>query len=323
MFKKLILIALLFVSTSYGIENSIAPMIEQNETLEQLIKTKYAPKQFAEIETALARKADKIRLISFNMLFDLYDHNLPEDYRWPARKDRIIEVVRNLNPDLIGTQELYLSQLNSILETLGDTYEFIAKPEEDGELNGIFYRKDRFELIKQEMFALTSKSDILTMAQLKDLQTGEVFAYFNMHMSFSKIDKREQQALMVQAILDEKNQEMPVLFSGDLNTFPNLPGNTKFPFYDGDYVLKLLCQGLMQDARTMALLGHLGPLSTFTNDPDDVFPFQGTGTPGVFLDHILVSPEVTVLIHAVEPATVGDKFPSDHMPIAIDFLLGN
>ena len=66
---------------------------------------------------------------------------------------------------------------------------------------------------------------------------------------------------------------------------------------------------------------ELTPISTFTNNQTSVQPFQGTGTPDIILDHIYVSEKVTVLTHAVEHGTVDGHFPSDHMPVLIDFLV--
>lgn len=108
---------------------------------------------------------------------------------------------------------------------------------------------------------------------------------------------------------------------GDLNTFPNRIDLDRLPFLDGDYIHRILTQTILHDARDVSLLGHLGPISTFTNNPPDIQKFQGTGTPGVFLDHIYVSKEITVLIHATQPVTVGGGYPSDHMPVFIDFTL--
>ncbi len=94
-----------------------------------------------------------------------------------------------------------------------------------------------------------------------------------------------------------------LVFTGDLNTFPNRPDLKGLPFYDGDYTQALIKKGLFFDARKRSILGHIGPCGTFTNKEGFPDPFQGTGTPGIFLDHIYVSRDVTVLIHAVNPAT--------------------
>ena len=55
--------------------------------------------------------------------------------------------------------------------------------------------------------------------------------------------------------------------------------------------------------------------------PIAVSRFKGTGTPGIILDYIYVSKKITVLTHAVELGTVDGHFPSDHMPVLIDFLI--
>lgn len=113
---------------------------------------------------------------------------------------------------------------------------------------------------------------------------------------------------------------MPVVFMGDLNTFPNRP-DMSFPALDGDYVDQILTKKTLHDSLHVSVGGHVGPISTFTNKDPDVIPFQGTGTPGVFLDHIYVSKEITVLMHAVQPGTVDGHFPSDHMPVVVDCVL--
>jgi endonuclease/exonuclease/phosphatase family metal-dependent hydrolase len=50
-------------------------------------------------------------------------------------------------------------------------------------------------------------------------------------------------------------------------------------------------------------------------------PFQMTESPEVILDHIYVSPAVSVIINAIEPSLVDGRFPSDHMPVIADILL--
>jgi endonuclease/exonuclease/phosphatase family metal-dependent hydrolase len=62
-------------------------------------------------------------------------------------------------------------------------------------------------------------------------------------------------------------------------------------------------------------------MSTFTNEGQDPAAFKGVGTPGVFLDHIFVTKDLTVLVHAVQPVKVDGCFPSDHMPIVVDLIV--
>lgn len=323
MFFKLFFLVCTF-SLVADVENSLIPLIENYETCKNLPIEKYSKNQFLEIKEALLQKKDKIRLVSYNLLFDLYDHNLPEIHRWPTRKNRVLASIKQMQPDLMGVQELYPNQLKDLLVDLEKDYIFVAKPCRDGELNGIFFKKKRFELLDQKVFYMTDtpevpSSETLTMVLLKDRLTKKSFALFNTHLAFSKIDKREFQVRFIAKTLAPLT--FPLLLTGDLNTFSNRLDLEKLPAHDGDYLHRIFSEAGLKDARELSLLGHLGPISTFTNLDSGTTGFQGQGTPGIFLDHIYVSKGITVLIHAVEPSKVDGNFPSDHMPILIDFYL--
>jgi hypothetical protein len=90
--NKLIISSLfIFLINFYtiGVENSIIPTIEKFEAIENLSIEKYSKSQFAEIQKALSQKEDRIRLMTYNMLFNLYDHDLDEENRWPQRCPRL------------------------------------------------------------------------------------------------------------------------------------------------------------------------------------------------------------------------------------------
>ncbi len=315
--------AALFVELG-AIENSVVPLMEQFEQIENLPKSKYSSTQYQEIVQALKHKDQRIRLMSYNVLFDLYDHNLEEVNRWPARLPRIVEMILDSKPDIIGVQELYKHQFKDLSPYMSD-YEFYARECKDGELNGIFYRKDRFKLIGHDLLYMTTtetiSSESLTSLFLKDLKTGRELVVYNTHLAFSNINKRDFQARYIAEMVKKINPKIPVILTGDLNTFPNRLDLDKLPFYDGDYIHRILTSGPLKASQEQSLLGHLGPISTFTNEGEDPTPFKGIGTPGVILDHIYISKGVTVLMHAVQQATIEGHFPSDHMPVLVDFIL--
>ena len=178
-----------------AIENSIIPLMEKYETIENLPQQKFLKSQYNEIQEALSQKETKIRLVSYNMLFNLYDHNLSEIHRWPQRQQRIVEIIKDMQPDLIGAQELYKVQVDDLMSQIGGKHEFYSKSSPDGELNGIFYLRDRFQVLEKNVWPMNSNPEIsnfdtLTMLKLKDLLTGKIFAVFNTHLAFSKIEKR-------------------------------------------------------------------------------------------------------------------------------------
>lgn len=308
----------LILSTIFAdaVENSIIPVMERFECIENLPSQKFTKQQFSEIANALEKKEEMIRLVTYNMLFNLDDHELDEEDRWPNRLPRIVELIHEMRPDIINTQELYPTQVQEIVNLIGDDFSFFPGLKyEDGESYGIFYRTDRFEL-------LSSRMDYpLSMVQLKDLKTDKILHVFNTHMPFSNIEKREVNAQKISQVIEHFAEQTAVIFAGDLNTFSGRLDLADLPFYDGDYIHRILSKGSLKNSHQESLLGHFGPISTFTNNGTDVKPFQGTGTPGIILDYIYVSKKVTVLTHAVEQGTVDGHFPSDHMPVLIDFLI--
>lgn len=302
-----------------GIENSVIPLIENFKCIENLEAKKYTKNQFEEITHALSQKDEAIRLVSFNILMSRYDDTVEAGNKWPDRIPRIIEVLTEMQPDIICVQELYQNQLNDVSAFFFPDYGFYTKPAKDGELNGIFYKKARFKTVECKVWDAAGKK--ITLVHLRDKRTGKEVAVFNTHFCFSKVDQRESEATVMINQSVPFAKKMAVILTGDMNTFPNRPEKRGFPFFDGDYIHRLFMKARFRDAREMALLGHLGPISTFTNEEGDAKPFKGLGTPGVFLDHIYVSDKVNVLIHAVQPGTVNGYFPSDHMPILIDFII--
>lgn len=327
-FSRVAITTLLLNSALFldAVENSIVPAIEKYERIENLQIQKYSDRQYSEIVSSLNRKSEKIRLATYNVLFNLYDHNLDEVNRWPQRLPRIVALFEEMQPDIIGVQELYANQVDDLRTRLEGVYAFYSKPCKDGEHNGIFYRKDRFKVLVSDIWYMTEtprtpSSAGLTMVQLKDRKTGKCIAVFNAHLAFSNVNKRDFQARFIAEQIETFAAGMPHIFMGDLNLFPNRVELQKLPFFDGDYIHRILTAGALRDAKEVAILGHLGPLSTFSNAEDNTIPFQGTGTPGVFLDRIYVSPNINVLIHAVQPGTVDGHFPSDHLPVLIDFTL--
>ena len=308
----------------HGVENSIVPLMEHYERLENVPSTKMSTSQRDEIEEALKRLDHKVRYVSYNVLFDLHDHEQEETNRWKNRLPRVAELLQEMDADILSVQELYPNQFSDLYPFLEDTFSFFGEKNSDGELNGIFYKKERFELIESDSYGMghffTLFSDRLNKVQLKDRLSNCTFAVFNTHFTFSKVEKRAAQAQFVAETLAPIAKQMPVIFSGDLNTFPNRPDLEKLPFLDGDYIHKILRKSGLQEAKEISLLGHVGPLSTFSNIGNDPTPFKGTGTPGVFLDHVYVSEGITVLLHGVQGGTVSGHYPSDHLPVIVDLL---
>ena len=247
-----------------------------------------------------------LRVMSFNMLLDCHDKKLPQEHRWPQRRTRLIEYIRHVHPDIIGSQELQENQREYFLEELGDTYCMLGGEE------AIFYNKERLELV------CGRQCGRITLGMFKDKKQSCSFTLINTHLSFSSVEKRLAEAKQLAKII--KTIDCPVIVTGDMNTFPMRP-NIAIPFYDGDYIVNLIEQSGVRDARLKAQRGHFGLIST-TNFSSETFEcFACDGEPGVILDHIFVSKDVTVKTHAIDPARVDGHCISDHFPVIADVVI--
>lgn len=291
MASKWVLFTFLLLLSSFAeavIEDSIIPAVEKFELIKNLSKNKYSHEQLKTIKKALCEKRHRLRVVTYNMLFNLYDQNLSPENRWPERLPRIVELLNEMNADIIGVQELQPDQLNGLLPLLSDKYSFFFKnaPNEDRDQDGIFYKTDRFKVLKRKCFPMNPGA--LAVLWLKDRVTHQSVVICNTHLAFSKIEQRTAQAHYIAKKVHRLASQFPVIFMGDLNTFPNRPDVVpQFPALDGDYIDHILTgeyQGksdhptrTLEDAIHRSIIGHLGPISTFTNKEGSVAPFAGTG----------------------------------------------
>jgi endonuclease/exonuclease/phosphatase family metal-dependent hydrolase len=304
-----------------SITDSIIPWVEKVQDLSQLNKAKYAEAQFEEISEVLSHKEERIRLATFNILRSDLAYDYAEIHQWEHRLPRVIATIQEMDADVLGVQEMDLKQRDDLMAYLKDTYSFYGVPRKDGELAGIFYRKDRFEVKKQEAIQIPGieKEQLLHVLELRDIKTGKSFRMHNLHNTFSRINLRQKEVAFIADLL--KSHTVPVIYTADVNSFPNRPDLINLPAYDGDYVHRTFTRYDLKDAQEVSILGHVGPLSTFTNKPGNKVGFSGQGEPGVILDHIYVSPEIAVFVHACQPVRVNGHFPSDHIPVLMDFYI--
>jgi endonuclease/exonuclease/phosphatase family metal-dependent hydrolase len=251
-----------------------------------------------------------------------------------------------MHPDILCVQETYPSQLEDLQKSLGDSYLHFVGNSRTGELNAIFYNKERFELDlkyssaslempispKDDAFVATITDFLppdlepgkqLTLVHIYDKLTGKQFVVMNTHLTFYRVNSREAQAYFIADLVQKLHTlNKTVILTGDFNTIPNRPDKTDYHFYDGGYICQIF-KTVLKDTKDAALLGHVGPLASSIRD----FLYRGnkplndTENPEVILDHIYVSPTVSVLINGIEPCLVDDRFPSDHMPVIADILL--
>ncbi|NQV41408.1 MAG: endonuclease/exonuclease/phosphatase family protein [Candidatus Marinimicrobia bacterium] len=249
--------------------------------------------------------------MTFNVRINLVSDG---DNAWPNRKELAASMIRFYEPDIFGVQEALEGQVSDLSERLPD-YSWIGVGRDDGQAAGefmaIFYLKHRFKVLKEDTFWLSENPQqpglgwdaayirVVTWAQFKDLQTGEIFFHFNTHFdNRGEVARQESAKLLISRIRAIAGNES-VIVTGDFNTPP-----------DSEPYRILTEADLLTDTKTKSQTPHHGPSRTMNNF--DLGSLRTTEPP---IDFIFVSNQIDVLKHATLSDTFDGYFPSDHMPV--------
>lgn len=335
-YRSIVLSIFFFTNVSAEVQNSVIPNL--GITLENLYGGKISEEYLKKLEVKVDKANPRIRVMSFNMLFNLpfSEQELAPEHRWPNRMPRLVEYILYSQADVIGSQELQIDQIEDLMKDIGDVYDYYGVGRNDGETAGeieaIFYRKDRFELIENNTYWFSEtpnacsknkhgKINAITSVTLCDRETGKKFHVLNVHLSFKNINSRYYEALFLQKHLKNFPKKERVILTGDFNSFPLRLDIPDYPFYDGDKLVQMITKYSVREARSTSYFGHIGPLNTSAFTIEKGAFSEAHHDSYLLLDHIFVMGPVTVMIHAIDKAKVNGHFPSDHHPVITEVIL--
>jgi endonuclease/exonuclease/phosphatase family metal-dependent hydrolase len=270
------------------------------------------------------REDGKIEILATT--FNIRNENARDldERAWPRRVANAVRLIRRIQPDVMGMQELTHGQAADLRASLPD-YGFFGVGREngrtEGEYAGIFYRPDRFSHDRAEggTYWLSGTPErpgsatwgntlprIATWMRLVDLTTGRGFYLVNTHFDHQHQGSREQAAVFIANRIDgRKHPDEPVVLLGDFNAVETNPA---IQYLRG--IPAHLAGGRKQ--------WKGGLVDTFrTLHPSGTAPktlhLWGRKDAGWKVDHILVSKGGRVL----ESGVVMDALPfsSDHYPV--------
>ena len=257
-----------------------------------------------------------IRVMTFNIRLNLASDGANA---WPNRKHAVASMIRFHGADLVGLQEALpdqLADLDSLLPQFGRIG--VGRGADlAGEASAILYRKERFEVVRQETFWLSETPEvagskgwdaayqrIVTWGELRDRDTGSRFFHFNTHLdNVGVIARREGTRLLLRKIAEIAGSSDAVVLTGDFNAPP-----------DSEPYGLVTADGL-QDAFSLSRCPHHGPTSTWNGFKEI--------EPGRRIDFIFVRGIAEVLQHAILSDTFEGRFPSDHLPVIASVRLRN
>lgn len=252
----------------------------------------------------------KLSVVTFNLRFASEKH----PNAWGARRPILRDCLKQLAPDVIGTQEGLLPQLKDIAADLPD-YDWIGAGRDggnNGEFMAIFYRRGRFEPMTTNHFWLSDTPEVVasstwgntcrrmvTWVRFRERKSGREFYFWNTHLDHEVEQARQKSAALIRQRAEALGTELPVVLTGDFNC---AAGRSRA--YD-----ILVGEGGFTDSWNIARLRTNEQLNTFHG-------FLTPRTGGVRIDWVLVRGPATVDKTEIVTFSENGQHPSDHFPVA-------
>ena len=297
---------------------------------------------------AFAATDTSLKVGTYNIRLQPGDKGTPN--AWESRKADFINLLRRMDLDAFGLQEVCPGQAEYITNNLPQ-YVLVGEHRNadrvSGEASPVLYRKDRFAALKCGTFWLSETPEVpgrkgwgaacprvCSWMWLKDRKTGKTFCFANTHTDHvSALARKEGMLLIIRRMHEFAPPGTPVIFTGDHNC-----RETEEP---AQAVSKLL-----KNALYISETPPTGPWRTFngwkwrekeyaTTDALKLAPHVRNarkGSPdadkrtnggyvwedcGARIDYIYVSDNIKVKSYAThgDPRPGTHLYPSDHFPI--------
>lgn len=194
---------------------------------------------------------NKIKVMTFNLRVEVFEDGINS---FSNRKDRVLSVIKDHNPDIIGFQEATESMKKWLNVVLND-YIVVGCGRDKhygGESTPIAYKKDKFDLIELTNFWLSNTPSvpastygldqsgcprIVTSTILRHKDTNKRFLYINTHLDH--VGRQARLLSSKQLINFIKEKEIPCVLTGDFNALPNTPEIKEVSSYLKDITINI------------------------------------------------------------------------------------
>jgi endonuclease/exonuclease/phosphatase family metal-dependent hydrolase len=262
-----------------------------------------------------SHKSDKdaIKVMTLNVR---YDNPGDSSNAWPNRTAIVDNFIRDEKPDLLGMQEVLQHQyefLDSALADYGSVGVGRSDGAKGGEMNPVFYRKDRFDMIRTKTFWLSETPEvpgsqawgaslprIVTWVELVDKNNHQHLFYFNTHFAHDSDSARIMSAGLLLSKVDSISSDFPFVITGDFNMLSSSKG---YEILTGPAE----SVPLLKDSFVISERNPIGPMYTFNGFSDK----QGSGR----IDYIFVKDGLKVLSHKTIIKKERRIYISDHWPV--------
>lgn len=257
----------------------------------------------------------EIKVASYNLRMDTDNDGLDA---WAYRVDRVVDLIRYHKFDIFGTQEGFAHQLQDLLEMGEYAYTGVGRDDgrDAGEHSAIFYRKECFDLEESGDFWLSQTPDtpskgwdatcchrICSWGCFRDLESGAVFYFFNVHYDHEGQQARRESSRLLLERIKEIAHEYPVILTGDFNATP-----------ESEPISLLREDSLLLDTYEASIAKPYGTVGTYNGFRMD-HPMSDR------IDYIWVTRHFVVHDYATLNEQQYGRFPSDHFPVLVTLSL--
>jgi endonuclease/exonuclease/phosphatase family metal-dependent hydrolase len=262
--------------------------------------------------TASFTNAQQLNIATYNIRYDSKDDSIAGN-GWRARYPHIAQIIRFNELDIFGIQEGLYHQLTQLNDSLPG-YKWIGAGRDDGKHGGehsaIFYKSDKFKILRSGDFWMSTVTDkpnkgwdaalprICSWAQFKELKTGLVFNFFNLHMDHVGVVARRESAKLVMARIKQMAGNTPTILTGDFNVDQT----------NESYTL-INTSGLLRDSY------ELSPIRLAASNTFNGYDVNKAGDARI--DHIFVTKKFKVTRFGILTNTYHGRLPSDHYPVVV------
>jgi endonuclease/exonuclease/phosphatase family metal-dependent hydrolase len=259
-------------------------------------------------------QAQSLKVMTYNIRLDVASDG---ENAWPFRKDFFASQINFYEPDVLGVQEAMPHQVVD-LEKLLSQYSQVGIGREGagkGESSNIFYKKNKFKVIKTNTFWLSETPEeiskgwdaachrVCTYGLFQELTTNRLFWVFNTHLDHIGVQARTKGLELILSKINQLNtKKYPVILMGDFNSEPQ-------------EARIIALKEVMDDTRQVSIEKPFGPSGTFNN-------FEFDKPVKELIDYVFISKKSNLKVkkYAILSDSKNLKYPSDHLPVYVEIL---
>ena len=261
----------------------------------------------------------ELRVMTFNVR---NEHQDTDQNAWVNRRSMVADVLRTLQPDVVGLQEssgdIQLAELDKAVPGLRL---LTIDGQDQGRRNSILYRTDRFTVDSAGIFWYSDTPEVFsthwgnsyprscTWARFVEAETGGGFYHFNTHLDHKSENSRRNSIQMLTKRIAGRSHKEPFVVTGDFNSG------------EDSVVVNYLKGGQIVDLKDAPILPNPVPLvdsfRAYHPDAHSVgtgHGFAGRRT-GSKIDYVFISATIKVLEARIITTEEDSRYPSDHFPV--------